>query len=413
MATTPAAEISVIGGIVAFPKETKDALDFLKPEMFTNEQLANIFLACQKLNRMGKASDITMVESVIGTGQRTVLVGCVEQMPSLAGFKDYCAIVFGNWRKREIKKKLQELAFADFSVKNLMAQLENILSEQRAIERGLNDNTSVDFWGGVMKYLDTLVSPNTAIKTGWLAFDSCTGGLQRKGFYIISGRSGKGKTDFALALATNMSLKCRVSYFSMEMPVAQLMERVVSRLARIEANKLRDKNVTPDEMKRISNAMSLRKEKTKIIIDESQRISVAAVESKIIRHQPDVVFIDHVGLMAHAQKKQAWESVADTSQRLKELAMKYDIVIVGLAQENRDGDSGKPQMGNLKGSDNLSNDADGIFQMHIENPPEFISGNAWIDAEIHVTKNRYGGTGKLSYNWQPQYHDWRPVERNR
>lgn len=416
MARASEAEKSVVGGIIAFPNEpeiTKIVFDLLTPEMFENEWLSNAFAACLEITREGKAPDVVLVGDRIGGEQKCYLAACVEAMPTLAGFKDYCAIVLEDWRKREIQKDLQELAFESLPTKLAMERLENLLARQQAIERGLNDSTSVDFWGAVMRYMDELMRPNTAIRTGWAAFDRYTGGLQRKGFYVISARSGMGKTDFALAMATNMSLRYRVSYYTMEMPVEQLTERMISRLARVDANKLRDKNVDPADMERISAAVMARKEKTRIVIDEKQRMSVAELEAKIIRQRPDVVFVDHVGLMKHVERKQLWESVADTSQRLKELAMKYSIAVVALVQENRNGDQGKPRMGNLKGSDNLTNDADGILQMHINDHPDFVSGDAWIDAEVYVTKHRHGGTGRVIFHWQPQYHDWRPVDTER
>lgn len=410
------AEKSVIGGIIAFPTEpdvTKIAYELLRPEMFANEWMSNTFAACLEIVSEGKVPDAVLIENKIGKENRVYMVKCVQLVPTLAGFKDYCAVVFEDWRKRTIAAKLQELIFESPPAKVAMQQLDAVLSEQRAIERGLNDGTSLEFWDAVMRYMNDLMTPSKAIKTGWTPFDAYTGGLQRQSMYIISGRSGMGKTDFALAMALNISLRCRVSYFSMEMPVEQLMERVISRIARVESNRLRDKDVSPEEFKRISEAVTMRKDKAKITIDEKQRMSIMELEAKIIRQRPDVVFIDHVGLMKHADKKQLWEAVADTSQRLKELAMKHKIVIIALVQENRNADQGKPKMGNLKGSDNLTNDADGIFQMHIPEHDDFVNGQAWIDAEIHVTKNRHGGTGRITFHWQPQYHDWRSIEKSR
>lgn len=410
------AEKSVVGGIIAFPTKpeaTRDAYNLLTPEMFANEWLSNAFAACVEIDREGKTPDVVLLEGKLGKQHRAALIACAECVPTLAGFREYCAIVMEDWRKREIYRKLQEIALEGSPTRRTIEQLESLLAQQQAIERSLNDSTSVDFWGGVRRYMEELFRPNTAIKTGWGSFDRYTGGLQRKGFYVISARSGMGKSDFALAMATNISLRYRVSYFTMEMPVEQLMERVVSRIARVDSGKLLDKNVTPEEMERVSTAVMARKEKTKIIIDEKQRMSVSELEAKIIRQRPDVVFVDHVGLMKHAEKKQLWEAVADTSQRLKELAMKHNIVVVALAQENRNGEQGKPKMGNLKGSDNLSNDADGVLQMQIADHPDFVSGDAWIDAEVHITKHRHRGTGKLRFHWQPQYHDWREVDTGR
>ena len=199
---------------------------------------------------------------------------------------------------------------------------------------------------------------------------------------------------------------------SMEMPSDQLMERVASRLAHVDSSVLRDKKPSPDQMEAVTKALSWAKEKTQLTIDEQTRITVEDVENKILRHNADVIFIDHVGLMQHVQRKNLWESIADTSQRLKELAKKHNVVIIALVQENRAANKAADST-SLKGSDNLTNDADGILQMRSDPPKEFITGDRWIDAEVHITKNRHGGCGILKYYWWPQYHDWRQLDDRR
>ena len=48
--------------------------------------------------------------------------------------------------------------------------------------------------------------------------------------------------------------------------------------------------------------------------------------------------------------------------------MKHNIVIIALVQEQRGAEGSKSSMSSLKGSDNITNDADGIFQIKSELP---------------------------------------------
>ena len=91
-----------------------------------------------------------------------------------------------------------------------------------------------------------------------------------------------------------------------------------------------------DAVGRATEALGRIMDKTQLVTDYKQRLTVNELEAKIIRNQFDVVFVDHIGLMGHKEFKSKWEGIADTSQRLKELAMKHNIIIA-LVQEQRGG----------------------------------------------------------------------------
>lgn len=399
-ATLP--EISVIGGIIADSHQCKNAFDLLTPEMFGNKWAANIFAVCKSLHDRGTHVDIATVEGVVGKQHRAFLVQCIEMMPMFIGFDDYCAAVLEQWRVRELQTGSLRLTECETS-REWAEQTRLMLARQDAIENGLQCSTATDFWNSVMSFAGSLVKPSDALRSGMRGFDRVTGGLQRKGFYIIAGRSGLGKTDFALALALNMSAQYRISFCSMEMKKEELIGRIASRVAQVDSSKIRDRTMQPEEMQRITEGLARMKDRTRLVIDEQQGISVDDLENKILRQSPEAIFVDHIGLMTHPSKRNAWEGVAETSKRLKQLAMKHNIVVVGLVQETRGAS------GDLKGSDNLENDADGIFLMKSDPPKTFISGEGWIEAEVIVKKLRNGARGILKYQWRPQYHEWRAV----
>ena len=397
------AEISVVGCIIMDAERCSGAFDLLTPEMFENDWLSEAFRTCQSLHSRGKQVDIATIEGEMGREHRYALVQCAQQTPSLDGFDDYCAAVMERWRVRELQAESFRLTQCQTS-REWAEQARTMLARQEAIENGLQSSTATDFWGSVMSFVDSLVRPSASLKSGMGNFDRVTGGLQRKGFYIIAGRSGMGKTDFSLVLALNMSSKYRVTYCSMEMGKESLMARIASRVAQVDSGKIRDHSLDPEEMQRITEGLSQMRSSTRLVIDEQQGITVEELENKILRQSPDVIFVDHIGLMSHPRRKNVWEGVAETSKRLKQLAMKHNIVVVGLAQETREANGG------IKGSDNLVNDADGIFLMKSEPPKTFITGSGWIDAEVVVRKLRDGARGSLKYHWRPQYHEWRAVE---
>ena len=397
------AEISVVGCIIMDAGQCAGAFELLAPEMFSNEWLGRVFGVCQSLHRSGKTVDIATIEGEMGREHRYALVKCAEQTVSFAGFDDYCAAVLEGWRVRELQAASLRLSGCQTS-REWAEAARSLLARQDAIEGNLRSATATDFWGSVMSFTDALVRPCESLKTGLWNFDRATGGLRRKGFYIIAGRSGMGKTDFALVLALNLSARCRVSYCSMEMSKEALIERVASRVAQVDAGKLRDRNLDAGEIQRVTERLSQMRDKTRLLIDEQQGITTGELENKILRQRPDVIFVDHIGLMTHPARKNQWEGVAETSKRLKQMAMKHNIVVVGLAQETREAN------GRLKGSDNLENDADGVFLMKSEPPKTFLTGGGWIDAEVVVSKLRDGSRGVMKYHWRPQYHEWRPVD---
>ena len=72
----------------------------------------------------------------------------------------------------------------------------------------------------------------------------------RSTVFALAARPGSGKTDFALNLALRMGKRgAKVLYFSMEMTNLQLMQRAASSLLRINGERIRDKDLTEEELR--------------------------------------------------------------------------------------------------------------------------------------------------------------------
>lgn len=408
---------SVIGALVAFPQESTAALDKLIPECFADEKLRDIFAACQTLHKSGKPWDVAILSSKLGADYNTLMVECAKLMPSLQNLDAYIELVREAWRRSSVYSALYGVMdnCTNGNMQDVMASLVRIVEEQNTIQKSIDDETAKNFVQAAAEFLVDLDKPNTGMKTGWKDFDYVTGGLQRQGVYVISARSGQGKTDYAINLAMKLCQQdFKVCYNTMEMPRKQIMRRIIARATRINSTRLREKTLTEDEFAQIAKVIDVITRHSKLILDEQLGIDAATVEAKIIRHKPDVLFIDHLGLMQHDKsKRNQWEAIGQTTRSLKQLAMKYNITIVELVQMGREADrtKGDPTMSQLKGSSDIENDADGIFAIKVEKPDHVLTGDDSVLAEVHCIKNRHGSTGKLEYHWRPQYHLWTPMDR--
>ena len=409
------AEMSVLGCL--FESSEGSVYDSLTGEMFGSPELRTLFESCRELYHAKGHTDIVSLISKHGDDIKPLIMSCVDAAASPARLNDYANIVRDNWRIRDLQEKITDILMGlgpGTTVKDTLTQLELILDYQRKIEASLTEQSAKPLVDCLAEWLRDLDAPTNAIKTGYGLLDYLTGGLQRKGLYVISARTGAGKTDFALNLAIKMSKHARVSYNTLEMPRTQCVERIVSNATRIDSSVFRDKKITPEEyteIARITDALS----KSNLIIDEQQQITAAEVKSKILKHRPDIIFLDNLQIMGSTkQRKNQHEEIADTTGMLKSIALKHNIVIALLVQESREADKGNsPKLGNLKGSSQIESDADGVFFLRPEHSDNILRGNQCLETKLHVAKNRHGATGVCSFYWQPQYHRYTESEKTR
>ena len=87
-----------------------------------------------------------------------------------------------------------------------------------------------------------------------------------------------------LNLTLNVAKKYKktVAFFSLEMSNEQLASRVLSTEARVESNKLRSGEISPDEWMRLAEATD-RLTKCNLYFDDTSTITVPEIKSKIKR----------------------------------------------------------------------------------------------------------------------------------
>jgi replicative DNA helicase len=243
--------------------------------------------------------------------------------------------------------------------------------------------------------------------------DKKTSGLQPSDLIIVAARPSMGKTTFAMNLAENaMMLEDKpVLVFSLEMPAEQLMMRMLASLSRVDQTKIRTARLEDDDWQRMSNTMSMLKDKENLYIDDSSGLTPMDVRTrarKIAREHGGIslIMIDYLQLMrVPSLSDNRTLEIAEISRSLKALAKELEVPVVALSQLNRSLEQRadkRPINSDLRESGSIEQDADLIMfiyrdEVYNENSPE--KGIS----EIILGKQRNGPIGTVRLTFQGQF----------
>jgi replicative DNA helicase len=234
--------------------------------------------------------------------------------------------------------------------------------------------------------------------SGWPTLDRYIGGLVPGNVVIIAGRPGQGKSAVATNLAVNVAKTgVKVLLFSLEMTAAELGMRMVCRQAKVGWQLLRSGTATADNHRGLVDAAEALSHLPLVVIDHGD-VTTTFIRSILRQHQPQVVIIDYVQLMASPGKDSRQQEVAAISRSLKLLAKEQGVCMVALAQLNRNiemrgGAGASPLLSDLRDSGTLEQDADIVI---------FAAPRTGNDLELIVAKNRNGQVstnGEVMLKW--------------
>lgn len=234
-------------------------------------------------------------------------------------------------------------------------------------------------------------------------------------FVLIAARPGGGKSLAGVKIASHMAINLGepAVIFSMEMSGPEVMLRIAADLAGVSINKLDEGTLDDWEWDRIDRFIPM-VEKAPLIIDDTERLTMAHVRTRLRWMAAEGIpakgaVFDYVQLMQldPSWGDAGWEKLGGLSRELKILGGEFDIVVIGLAQLNRESANraGKlPEISDLRGSGALEQDADNVillYQGPHESDPKELARPGEVD--MLIEKNRQGPKARVSLTWQPHY----------
>lgn len=268
---------------------------------------------------------------------------------------DFYVISFSALKVRAIEKKLKSFYFfsrglnlfdtrKDDGKNKLLEFEEEILDLVNEIKQTINTNeSSIMLEETPRMVLSTDEKPKKIITN--TALDEVLE-LVKKDVHIFAAETGLGKTAFLIDMALRLEkMGYRGIFFSCEMGIEQLSERIVANLTKIPLKILKDvelmKEVLANEeyKKKIED---IEKKKSKLrLIDGT--FSISKIEDYVKREilvekELDYIVIDYLQLLKDETLKNgtiSYERVTSISKQLKEIAKENNIAILCIAQLSR------------------------------------------------------------------------------
>ena len=251
------------------------------------------------------------------------------------------------------------------------------------------------------------------IPTGFTDLDNLLTGLHPGEMILIAARQSMCKTTLGMNIAANAAIRGgkKVAVFSLEMPVEQLMLRMMCSEAQVNMQNLRHGVLTDDELERLGDTL-LPLSNAEIYMDATSGITVTEMRSRCrrlqIEHGLDLVMIDYIGLMSAGSgspNRSRQEEVAEISRSIKGLAQELRVPIITLSQLSRAPQgraNHRPVLSDLRDSGAIEQDADVVMFIHREGyyDPEYEDKTA---AEIIVAKQRNGPLDTVMVTFLGEY----------
>lgn len=412
-----------LGAALMDPEAARPYMSRMVAAMFAPGGCREVFAAVQRLSLGGQAVDVITVanaaQAATGRDCKALLVQMADTCPSVTNIGSYAAQILEDYRYELLQADLMKCMAKDaMDADSVCRQLRRTLAMQDAISTTQADTTAREFDAVLETALAQLDEPDTSLKLGWPELDRY-GVFHRGRTCVVAGRPGCGKTDFSINLASRLSKKYRVYYLTLEETAEALMDRILSKVSRIDSGKLTNKTLTPREREIIDNTAGILRRHHNMMLDADSNLTIDGLEAKLIQYKPDIAFIDHIGLLSPTDPRQTeYQRISEITRRLKVAAMKMGIVIVELCQINRAGVKGNEgrfcNLEDLRGSGTIEQDANSAIFVENRKPEdskELRGEDAYQDTAVMYAKNREGPTGVVSMRWQPQYHQWQPTPK--
>ena len=414
------AEQAVLAAILIDDKAIDKVLPVLNADDFYHPSNKHIYTHLLKLHNNNKPLDIvTLSASLNDTGEMNKAGGpeyvssLVSILPNASNIVHYAEIVKDKALLRHLIEESADISEKAYSFSGNVSELIDEAEKKifsLAEYKVKKDITPIrDMIHDTIEKLDKLYKNKeqiTGVPTGFIDLDKITNGMQNSDLIIIAGRPAMGKTAFALNIALNASRKANssVAVFSLEMSSQQLVQRLLSSEARVDASKLRSGKLYGDDWDHLTEASSELNE-LNIFIDDTPAINVTELRAKCRRLKREsglnMVIIDYLQLMSGGKSDNREQQISEISRSLKALAKELDIPVLALSQLNRSVEvrnDRRPLPSDLRESGAIEQDADIIIFLYRDEVYHKDSKDKGI-AEIIIAKHRHGPTGvvKLTF----------------
>lgn len=247
------------------------------------------------------------------------------------------------------------------------------------------------------------------LSTGLTELDEAINGLQGGKLVIIGGRPAMGKSTLAENIVkANAPKSKQCLHFTIEMPNAQVAERMFAAHYGVDKTRLSKGMLNEDEWQKLTR-FAYDSKHWGLYVDDDESLIIGDIIARSRAHKRkhglDLIVIDYLQLIEGGEGETRSLRVGNISSRLKKLAKELDVPVVLLSQVSRNCESRpdkRPIMADLRESGSIEQDADIIMFVYRDEVYNADTQSKGI-AEILIKKHRDGPVGDIFTKFQGHY----------
>lgn len=420
------AEQNVIGSILRWPVSITEAASKLSEADFIYPFHRAVWAICKRMH----ADNVTFDRQVIASELRrsgnlegdneTYFYGLYESVFTVHSLPHWTSKVqFHSARRSAIAHAEEVMSIVHNESVKTTEQLQLLIDKSAIDMHKYAKNALKTIEDNEDDFIANVYASDSRIPTGFEVFDEWASGIGRGWLYVLSGRSGMGKTAKAIQTAFNIAQRKsgKVLFWSQEMTLTQLMERVASSITGIPYGRIGAKRLTDQEKAEVVEAYKTTKG-LPIYFDDSPSVTIdhvraAATNFKHRYGDLDLIVVDYLTRMDIPQGKNQTnaKAVGDVAKKFKLLAREMNCPVMLLAQINREGAEGRPGAHHLKESGDIEQEADLIEILWKNEDMRHDKGEV---VNSSIVKGRYTGTRDFVYlfrNTTQRFEHYNPEYR--
>jgi replicative DNA helicase len=421
------AEAMLLASVMAADTYTADVLSTVEEPDFYREAHRAVYRAISGLFAVGEPIEpITVIEALTKAGDLEVAGGRVAVLELMetpfiaASYRTYATMVRESATQRRLLRVGQEIermvVQREGETSAMLEGAETLVYElsQKGV-RGDFTRAKDLVIGGLERLTKAAEGPEgvMGVPTGFLDLDGVIGGLQPGNLIVVAARPSMGKTALALCVAEHAALNAErsVAIFSLEMSGDELIQRLLSSTAIVDAGRIRSGRLAPEDWSRVGRAAD-RLSAARLFIDDSEGVGLGEMRTKCRRLKSreglDLLIVDYIQLMEGTtgrREENRVQEISAISRGLKMLARDLEVPIIVVSQLNRAPDARndkRPMLSDLRESGAIEQDADLVLMIYRDEYYHPDSEDAGV-AEVAVAKNRHGPTERVRLTFRGNY----------
>lgn len=431
------AEMSVIGSLMLDKEAIIKVADFLRPEDFYFKKHENIYKILEELFSNGEPIDIISVSSKLKErnlmeqiGGVSYLTDLINSVPTASHVITYGKIVQKKRILRDLISVGQDISLSGFEEEKESEELLDN-AERRIFE--ITQKSMTQSFTSIkpclkeaferMEKISNKEGRLRGVTTGFYELDNYLSGLQNSDLIILAARPSMGKSSLALDIAKNVALRENkpIGFFSLEMSNDQLVDRMISSEANVDAWKIRQGTLSSsgenNDFIKIQQALGTLSD-AQIFINDTSAMTVLQMKAMSRRLKSQyglgLIVIDYLQLIEPSNKNiGSVQQITEISRQLKGLARELNVPVLALSQLSRAVEQRTPsipKLSDLRDSGSIEQDADVVLFIYREEVYRKETPKKGI-AEILIDKHRNGPIGKVELFFDSSKSSFRNLEK--